>query len=408
MTLLRQLRWIVLPAVLGGCSLLQPPPPAPPPAPPPLPPPLATTQFTLDPASNLVGELQVMQAKDKDTFIDIAQAYDLGYDELVEANPGIDPWMPKAGTDIILPSRFILPEAPREGIVLNVASKRLFYFPKATKGAPAVVHTFPISIGREGWATPLGKTRVVSKKKDPVWRVPASIRKEHAENGDPLPAVVPPGPDNPLGAYAMRLALPGDYLIHGTNKPAGVGMRVSHGCIRMNPEDIDWLFPQVPVGLPVHIVNQPLLIGAAGGDLYVEAHPALEEDKAKHVDALRRNLQKRLAKAGRPLTEIDSARLASITTDRRGIPVSVMAQGPDQAATVAAARRVANVVTYDWFNETPAEEPPAAQPAPAAGKPSAKAAGSKPAASKPAAAKPAASTPATARPAARTGSTATP
>lgn len=399
MSLLRKLRWIVLPAVLGGCTLLQAPPPTPPPAPPPLPPPLATTHFTLDPASNLVGELQVMQAKDKDTFIDIAQAYDLGYDELVEANPGIDPWLPKAGTDIILPSRFVLPDAPREGIVLNVASKRLFYFPKATKGAPAVVHTFPISIGREGWATPLGKTRVVSKKKDPVWRVPASIRKEHAENGDPLPAVVPPGPDNPLGAYAMRLGVSGDYLIHGTNKPAGVGMRVSHGCIRMNPEDIEWLFPQVPVGLPVHIVNQPILIGTVGSDFYVEAHPALEEDKAKHADALRRNLQKRLAKAGRPLTDIDSARMAGIANDRRGIPVSVMVQGPDHAATVAAARRVANVVTYDWFDAAPAETPAVATPAPAAGKPARKPAESKPVASNPAAAKPAASKPVTVKPA---------
>lgn len=348
-----------------GCSLLQPVPEGPP-APPPEQPPLLTTLFDLpDPAVNVVGELQVLRARKEDTFIDIAQAYDLGYDELVEANPGVDPWLPGEGTSIVLPSRFVLPDAPREGIVLNVASKRLFYFPKPAKGAPAVVHTFPISIGREGWATPLGRTRVSSKKKDPVWRVPASIRKEHAENGDPLPAVVPPGPDNPLGRYAMRLAIPGDYLIHGTNKPAGVGMRVSHGCIRMNPEDIEWLFPQVAIGTPVHIVNQPVLVGSDGRGLYVEAHPGLEEDKTRRTAALLRDIEKRLAKAGRAGTEVDYERVARIASDRRGYPVSIMTAGPDQDATAAAARPVTNVVSYDWFAGQEAEAA-AGQPDPGA------------------------------------------
>jgi L,D-transpeptidase ErfK/SrfK len=313
--------------------------------------PLPTTLFELnDPATNVVGELQVMRTRASDTFIDIAQAYDLGYDELVEANPGVDPWLPGEGTLIVLPSRFVLPDAPRTGIVLNVASKRLFYFPKAEQGRPALVHTFPISIGREGWATPLGSTKIVSKKKDPPWRVPASIRKEHAENGDPLPAVVPPGPDNPLGRYAMRLAVAGDYLIHGTNKPAGVGMRVSHGCIRMNPEDIEWLFPQVPLGLPVHIVNQPLLVGRADGELLVEAHPALEEDKARRTAALLKQIERSLAKSGTDPGGVDYERVARIAADRRGFPVSIMAAGRDVEATVATARLVENKVSYEWFS----------------------------------------------------------
>ncbi len=337
-------------ALLQGCTLLREPeaPPAPPPV---EQAPIDATRFTLDdPSVSVVGELQVIRARGKDTFIDIALAYDLGYDELVEANPGIDPWLPGEGTEIILPSRFVLPDAPRQGVVLNVASKRLFYFPKPEKGAVPVVHTFPISIGREGWATPLGTTKVVSKKKDPVWRVPASIRKEHAENGDPLPAVVPPGPDNPLGRYAMRLGLRGDYLIHGTNKAASVGMRVSHGCIRMNPEHIEWLYPQVPIGLPVHIVNQPLLVGAAGGELFVEAHPALEEDRTRRTAVLLKDVEKRMAKRA-PGTAVDYERLARVANERRGIPLSIMAGSPEMDATVAAARRVANVVSYDWFSD---------------------------------------------------------
>ncbi len=344
----------LLATALSGCSLLQlPEQPAPPlPAAPVEQPALPTTLFELgDPAANVVGEIQVIRTRAEDTFIDIAQAYDLGYDELVEANPGIDPWLPGEGKTIVLPSRFILPDAPRKGIVLNVASKRLFYFPKAEQGLPPVVHTFPISIGREGWATPVGATKVVSKKKDPLWRVPASIRKEHAENGDPLPAVVPPGPDNPLGRYAMRLAIPGDYLIHGTNKPAGVGMRVSHGCIRMNPEDIEWLFPQVPVGMPVYIVNQPVLVGNLGGELFVEAHPALEEDQTRRTAGLLKEIEKRLAKSGGTGATVDYDRVARIAGARRGFPVSIMTGGHDLDATIAGARRITNTVTYDWFSD---------------------------------------------------------
>jgi len=349
----------LLAGTLAGCSVLQLPgvQPAPPEAPVEQEP-LPTTRFTLeDPKVNVVGDLQVIRSRETDTFIDIAQAYHLGYDELVEANPGIDPWLPGEGTPIVLPSRFVLPDAPREGIVLNVASKRLFYYPKAEPGSVPIVYTFPISIGVEGWATPLGTTRVTSKQKDPVWRVPASIRKEHAENGDPLPAVVPPGPDNPLGAYAMRLAIPGDYLIHGTNKPAGVGMRISHGCIRMNPDDIEWLYPQVPIGLPVHIVNQPVLIGIAGDELYLEAHAGLEEDKTRRTAAMLKAIEKRFGTLAKQGAAVDYERVAQISNEKRGIPVSIMTAGLDLDAAVTAAPRVTNIVTYDWFAREPAQSP---------------------------------------------------
>ncbi len=343
---------LVLAAVVSGCSVLRLPErePAAPPRAAPEQAPLETTHFTLtDPATSVVGGLQVIRLRQKDTFIDVAQAYHLGYDELVDANPGVDPWLPGEGTSIVLPTRFVLPEAPREGLVLNVAAKRLFYFPKAEKGAQASVYTYPISIGREGWATPLGKTKIVAKTKDPLWRVPASIRKEHAEDGDPLPPVVKPGPDNPLGRYAMRLAIPGDYLIHGTNKPAGIGMRMSHGCIRMNPDDIEWLFQQVPIGLPVHIVNQPVLIGTAAGELFLEAHPALEEDKTRRTASMLREIEKRMGKGVAPGASVDYERVARIAGAERGFPVSIMTAGKDLEATVKAAPTVTNIVTYDWF-----------------------------------------------------------
>jgi len=176
----------------------------------------------------------VTYARYEDTIPDIARRFNLGFDEVARANPGVDPWLPGEGTRIILPTQFVLPDAPPEGIVINVAALRFFYFPKPDKDGQRVVITYPIGIGKVGWATPIGKTKVVSKRKDPYWTPPASVRKEHAAEGDPLPARVPPGPDNPLGNRAMNLGWP-SYLIHGTNKPAGVGLRASHGCIRMYP-----------------------------------------------------------------------------------------------------------------------------------------------------------------------------
>lgn len=234
--------------------------------------------FELVAGDSVIGSMLEVRARYEDTLTDIARRHGLGYDDIVRANPGIDPWLPGEATPVRLPTQFVLPETPHEGIVINIAEYRLYYY-EATDGILRA-STFPISIGRMDWATPLGRWAVMSKVRNPAWYPPESIRAEHLADGrGVLPKVVPPGPDNPLGEYAMRLTIPG-YLIHGTNRPVGIGMRVTHGCIRMYPEDIEWLFPAVSVRTPVRIVNQPYKLGWAGDVLYLEAHPPLDEDSA--------------------------------------------------------------------------------------------------------------------------------
>ena len=223
---------------------------------------------------DVVGAVTTVVARQEDTLVDIARRHGVGYEDIVRANPGVNVWLPGEGTQIVLPTRYVLPPVPRRGLVLNLAEYRMYYFPEPKAGEPAVVMTYPISIGRMDWETPIGVTRIISKVRNPTWFPPESVRDEHAADGRPLPRVVPPGPGNPLGAYAMRLGLPG-YLIHGTNKPAGVGMRVSHGCIRMFPEDIAFLFPRIGVDTPVRIINQPVKMGWQGDTLVLEAHPVL-------------------------------------------------------------------------------------------------------------------------------------
>lgn len=236
--------------------------------------------FLLPPdGSDLVGELRTDITGPKDTLLDVARRHGLGYEEILNANPGVDPWLPGVGTPIALPKRRLLPMAPRVGIVINLPEHRLYYYPPPRPGEAPVVWSFPVSIGKMDWNTPLGETRIVSKVKNPTWTPPKSVREEHARRGDILPAVVPAGPDNPLGQFAMRLGIPGGaYLIHGTNRPAGVGMQVTHGCMRLYPEDIARLFELVPVNTPVRIVNQPYKYGWHQGRLLIEAHPGLKED----------------------------------------------------------------------------------------------------------------------------------
>lgn len=227
------------------------------------------------PGNDVVGALTVIKARTEDTLLDIARRHGLGYEDIVRANPDVDTWLPGEGTEVVLPTRYVLPPGPRTGIILNLAEYRMYYYPAPEDGKPAVVMTYPISIGRMDWETPLGRTSIVSKVRNPSWYPPESIRAEHAAAGDPLPRIVPPGPQNPLGEYAMRLGLPG-YLIHGTNRPAGVGMRVTHGCIRMFPEDIDYLFGRVDIKTAVRIINEPVKVGWHGNELYVEVHRTLE------------------------------------------------------------------------------------------------------------------------------------
>jgi L,D-transpeptidase ErfK/SrfK len=353
---------------LGGCSLFAPQPEETPPPPPEpeLLAPLATHMFPYDAGfTGVVGQLQVTLAREEDTFADIARRFNLGYEELVRANPDVDPWLPGEGTRIVLPTQFVLPDAKPEGIVVNVAALRLFYFPKPDKDGERVVMTYPIGIGKIGWATPLGRTKVVSKRKDPWWTPPASVRKEHAAEGDPLPARVPPGPDNPLGNRAMNLGWP-SYLIHGTNKPAGVGLRASHGCIRMYPEDVVVIFDQVPVGTRVTVVNQPLLHRVQDGQLYVQSYPPFEDHK-HDVDARRAAL---LAEATGVVNgegaapAFDAELAAQVIDEARGIAVPVSVAGMSFGQFVAGARLVENTLpagsNWDGVDEVTASTADAA------------------------------------------------
>jgi len=235
------------------------------------------TVYVLPEQGSLVGEKSNARVDFNDTLLDIGKDYDFGLQELKLSNPGVDTWLPGEGREIILPSEFILPNAPRVGIVLNIPEMRLYYFPEKKPGEEPQVITYPLGIGREGWSTPYMKTRIIQKKEHPAWVPPESIRQEHEERGDPLPKVVPPGPDNPMGDYALKLA-GGDYSIHGTNKAFGMGMRVSHGCIRLYPEDIADLFHRVKVNTPVNIINQPYKVGERNGVIFLEVHPHLDED----------------------------------------------------------------------------------------------------------------------------------
>ncbi len=233
--------------------------------------------------SDVVGEMVLTTTIRMDTIADIARTYSQGYREMRMANPSVDPWLTGEDTEVLIPSLYVLPEAPRDGVVINVPEMRIYYYPRVKKGERHVVATYPISIGRQDWSTPHGATRVVSKVKDPSWTPPESIRREHAAEGDILPKVVPPGPQNPLGAYALRLGLSG-YLLHGTDKPYGIGMRVTHGCMRLYPQDIERIYYTVPVGTTVRLVNEPFKVGSANGRLYLEVHPNLEEDNEKFAD----------------------------------------------------------------------------------------------------------------------------
>jgi L,D-transpeptidase ErfK/SrfK len=237
------------------------------------------TTYTLTKADDtVVGQDQTVVTVYEDTLYALAAKYSLGSEEIIRVNPGVDPWIPGAGKQIIVPGRHILPPGPREGIIVNLPEHRLYYYPKPKKrGAPIEVITYPVSIGKMDWRTPLGSTRVIQKQKDPTWFPPDSVRKEHAEAGDPLPVKVGPGPDNPLGAYAMRLAAGnGTYLIHGTNNPIAVGLAVTHGCIRMYPDDVAALFPLIPVGTTVRLINEPVKVAWIDGELLLEAHPPVD------------------------------------------------------------------------------------------------------------------------------------
>ncbi len=273
---------------------------------------------------DLVGMAMSVTALQQDTLIDIARRNDVGQEAIVLANPEVDRWLPGAGTRVVLPSQHLLPDTPREGLVLNLPEMRVYYYPRPGRGEQPVVYTYPVGIGRMDWETPLGETTVISKQKDPAWRPPASIRREHAAQGDPLPLVVPPGPDNPLGKYALRLGISG-YLMHGTNKEFGVGMQVSHGCVRLLPEDVEVLYEIVPVGTRVRIINQPVKVGWHGDELYLQVYPPMEEEGAQvGQQALREKAIEAVDAAlfERP-TVLNRAALESALARPSGMPVLI-------------------------------------------------------------------------------------
>jgi L,D-transpeptidase ErfK/SrfK len=240
----------------------------------------SATQYVLSsPDALIFGDTETITAFGEDTLPDLARRYSLGYEEIQRANPGVDIWLPGEGREIVIPGQRLLPPGPREGIVVNLPEHRLYYYPKVKKGETPYVITYPVSIGKMDWSTPLGRTKVIDKRKNPTWSPPESVRKEHEERGDPLPPVVKAGPDNPLGLYAMRLDIhPGAYLIHGTNNPIAVGMAITHGCIRMYPEDIEALFPRVPVGTPVWLINEPVKVARVDGQVWLEVHPPIDDE----------------------------------------------------------------------------------------------------------------------------------
>lgn len=338
---------------LAGCqSFLTQPSVQATPAIKPLPIPLASHEFSFNPAhEDVVGTLQIITASKDDTLSDIARRFNLGYEEIVSANPNIDPWLPGAGTRIVIPTQFVLPDAPRQGIVINLAAMRLFYFPKAKPGEPQKVITHPVGIGRVEWKTPEGTTRIASKKENPAWIPPLSIRKEHAEKGDPLPAVVPPGPDNPMGTHVLKFDWP-SYAIHGTDKPPSIGLRGSHGCLRMYPEDIVSIYNDVPVGTPVRVVNQPRLLGWRERMLYLQTYPVLEDDKRNHNALLKKSLStvRSTPKAKidkRPQAKINQALFNDTILNPRAIAIPITQPDITLQTYLDRATRVQNTLPFN-------------------------------------------------------------
>jgi L,D-transpeptidase ErfK/SrfK len=288
---------------------------------------IASHEFELTPGQGMVGTLAAVDTRPNDTLSDIARHYGLGFNDIAIANSAIRPWTPKPGSRALLPLEFILPDAPHKDIVLNLANMRLFYFPKKEPGR---LYTYPVGIGRQGWSSPIGVTSIVEKQTNPVWHVPPSIQREHAEKGDILPQNVHSGPDNPLGYYAMRLGFP-SYLIHGTNKPYGIGMQISHGCIQLYPEDIETLFNKVAVGTKVRIVHQPYLAAWHQDSLYIEAHDPLDKWAANKAKLKKQFLKKLKDLADDKQADIDWDRVEQVMQTADGIPTPVLKSSPTLA-----------------------------------------------------------------------------
>jgi L,D-transpeptidase ErfK/SrfK len=273
--------------------------------------------FTVAKEDDVIGRLAFIKLEKGDTLPDIARHFSLGINTVGAANPGTDIWVPEAGERILLPLSFILPDARREGIVINLAAMRLFYF--HGNGNPLAVSTYPVGVGTTEKPTPTGQMYVMRKKLQPTWYVPAPIAEDYRKKGDPLPPEVPPGPLNPLGEYALYLSEP-EYLVHGTNKPASIGLRATNGCIRLYPEDIERLFKNTPVKTPVNIVNQPYLVGQRDGIIYVEAHKPSKGSSTAELKKIYAKLKNIENKSGHAL---DWKKIGKVIGEARGIPVPI-------------------------------------------------------------------------------------
>ena len=321
----------------------------------------ATHRFVLGKGQDVVGVLQVVTVGTEDTFSDIARRFNVGYEDMVRANPGVDPWLPGVGREVLVPTRFVLPDAPREGLVINVAAMRIYYFPHHARGEPQLVITHPIGIGKVGWRTPEGVTHIVGRVKDPVWIPTASVRKEHLADGDLLPAKILAGPDNPLGSHMFRLGWP-TYLIHGTNKPYGVGMRSIHVCIRLYPEDIALLFDSVPIGTAVRVVNQPVVYGWQDKTLYMQVYGPLQDDHRDwrhqlHTLLKKNTLSPLLGKLNGEASDVDWALSQALLDVPRGMVVAVAkADGDSVEQQILRAQHVRNALPLNatWVGDSAA------------------------------------------------------
>ncbi|HEX4241565.1 MAG TPA: L,D-transpeptidase family protein [Steroidobacteraceae bacterium] len=325
----------------------------------------ATTYTLPNKDATVVGEDQTVVTVYEDTLYDLARKFSLGSEELIRVNPGVDPWLPGAGKQLIIPGRHIIPPGPREGIVVNLPEHRLYYFPKPRRGGPIEVITYPVSIGKMDWRTPLGTTHVIAKQKNPTWYPPESVRKEHLAAGDPLPPTVPPGPDNPLGAFAMRLAAGnGTYLIHGTNNPIAVGLAVTHGCIRMYPDDVAALFPLIPVGTPVRLINDPVKVAWVDGELLLEAHPPVDAEGQSFEPNLDQFSQLLQAAVGDTTVAIHWDYAREVLQKADGVIATVALEADDPNAPDAAASATTTASSPAAPSATPAAS--AAEPSAAA------------------------------------------
>jgi L,D-transpeptidase ErfK/SrfK len=272
-----------------------------------------------DAERTVVGALATYTVEEGDTLLDVGRHFDLGYNEMIAANPGVDPWLPPPGEVVVIPAEYVLPESSTQGLVVNIPEMRLYYLHGGSRsGAGQMVTTYPVGLGRDDWQTPQGRFKVRGKTENPTWVIPESIRAEHIRDRNDARTFIAGGdPENPLGAYRLELTLP-LYALHGSNMPWGVGMQVSHGCIRLYNEDIAALFREIRVGTPGEFLYQPVKVGARDGRIYVEVHPDIYDLTTNLAEEADRMLGRRGWS-----DRVDRERLRQALLDQSGLPVMI-------------------------------------------------------------------------------------